>query len=129
MTLGQMIARRMNNSDTSQFRAALEAAKLTGNYDPMRGYTVFAVANNSYNKARTPEYFIVNDRVALGLIHGNHETVQTISGETLSITRSGNEYYINDMLVNDVQRNPEGLIYTVGGNRTSASLHAPQIKG
>lgn len=132
VSLGQLIAYRMDNPNLSQFRDAIKDARLPANYDPDKGYTVFAVTNNASTStgAKPVEYYVVNDRIALrNLCHTkseasctNTEWVKTISGDTLHITKFGSEYYVNDMLVNDVDRNPEGVIYTIGGIASPATL-------
>lgn len=131
VSLGQMIAYRMDAPQLSQFRDAVKNARLTDNFDPEKGYTVFAVANNVNVGGKSVEYFIVNDRIALRNMCKqvkndntcvSHDWVRTINGETLHISKLGSDFYVNDMLVNDVERNPEGLIYTIGGVASPASL-------
>lgn len=123
MTLGQMIASRMENEDeVSEFRDALAQSQLSGYFEPEKGYTVFAVVDDDYNASngkKPLESYIVNDRIALSIMPGTNDRAKSISGADVRIDRVGNSYFVNDMRVNRVERNPEGIIYIVGGPTSS----------
>jgi uncharacterized surface protein with fasciclin (FAS1) repeats len=117
MSLGKMIAMRIKDSNLSEFKKAMETAEITKPYDSEIGYTVFAPINSEFDAADHPmDYYIINKRFAFDTMDSVYDSMDNIGGTSISVNKTGNKsYYIDDMRVNEVDRNPEGTIYTVGG--------------
>lgn len=118
-TLGQMIAYRLNGSDTTEVRSVLEQVAIRGDaIDLQKGYTFFAIENDAFdanNAAQSIDKYLVSGRVPMTTMHGDADNATSVSGENILVSRTGNSYYVNGMRVKETIRNPEGTIYVIGG--------------
>lgn len=117
MSLGKMIASRITDPSLSEFKKALETAEIKKPYDPNLGYTVFAPINGEFDPKDHPmDHYIINNRVSLNTMTARYDTIENISGDDIRMHRTANKsYFVDDMRVNQVDRNPEGTILKVGG--------------
>ncbi|MEJ0009827.1 MAG: hypothetical protein WDN72_04455 [Alphaproteobacteria bacterium] len=118
LTLGQLIAFRITDPDLASFKTALQNSTIPETFDPAKGYTVFAPLH--YSGKEPVEHYIVNDRIAANLIDSTHDkTAQmgytSLNGDHLRVTKLNRSHFVNNMRINHVDRDPEGVIYTVGG--------------
>lgn len=123
LPFGQYIASRITDKSASEFKEWLATASMQGDIDITKGYTVFAVVDSAFDPAKPEhaiEHYIVNGRVGLKTMQGNADEVKAINGDSITIARTGNSYYVEGKRVNGVIKNPEGSIYLIGG-RVSAS--------
>lgn len=117
MTFGQLVGRHIKSSNLSDFKAALEKSEVS-NYDPSKGYTVFAPVNGKFDAAKHPvDAYIVNGHFAFDVMKGTNDTVTSMHGDKLRVSKVGESYYVNNMLVNSADSHSDGLIYTVGGSK------------
>lgn len=128
MTLGQYLAAQIDNPSLSNFKSALQGAVLSGNFDPNRGFTIFAPVNSAFNsediRNKPLEAYIVNDRIGLNTIHGTWDTATTISGDRITVSRQGQEFFFNDIRISNIDSTPYGVIYSVGGHTPSGHVAA-----
>ena len=125
LPLGQFIAMRVTDKDTSEFKNWLASSNINGTFDLEKGYTAFVVKDSDFDPSKPEhaiEHYIVNGRVAMTTMHGNADEITAINGDTLTIGRTGNSYYVDGKRVNDVIKNPEGTIYVIGGAMSAFSL-------
>lgn len=124
LTLGQLIALRISDPDLASFKAALERTPIPENFDVNKGFTVFAPVN--YNGEHPVDYYIVNDRMALNAMNGHTKVgvdhVTNLRGDTLQLSRIDRSYFVNSIRINNADRSPEGVIYTIGGMSDPAQL-------
>lgn len=125
MPLGAMIASRIEHSDAedaSQFKAWLAQSDIKG-FDMGKGYTIFAVTDNSFDANAHPiEHYIVNDRIGLPAVDGKNFTLTAINGDELRVGRLMGSHVVDGMRVNGVIKNPEGTIYLIGEPRSAFNL-------
>jgi hypothetical protein len=116
--LGAFIASRITDEDAGEFKQWLTAADVKGKFDVAKGYTAFVVVDDAFdagNPAKPVEHYIVNQRVGLTVMHGNQDFIKALNGDDIAISRTGNSYYVDGKRVNGVEKNPEGIIYYIGG--------------
>lgn len=128
MTLGQYLAAQVDSPSLSNFKTALERATITGNFDPNKGFTIFAPVNSltDGDKVRNMplEAFIINDRIGLNTMHGTWDTATALSGDKITLSRQAQEFYFNDMRISNIDSTPYGVIYSVGGHTPSGHVAA-----
>ncbi len=124
MSLGAMIAKRIKDPNLSEFKKAMETANISKPYDSEIGYTVFAPINSEFEQGEHPmDHYIINKRFSFDTMASVYDTLDNLGGTSISVNKTGNKsYYIDDMRVNEVDRNPEGSIYTVGGWQDASHL-------
>lgn len=118
MTLGQMIAMRITDSDATEFKQWLATSAIGGDFDVNKGYTAFVVVDSAFDPAKPEkpiEHYIVNNRVGLSVMHNNADYVKALNGDDILVSRTGTSYYVEGQRVNGVIKNPEGVIYFIGG--------------
>ncbi len=123
--LGQFIASRIDDKGATEFKQWLANSAIAGNFDVNKGYTAFVVVDSAFDPANPEhavEHYIVNERLGLPVMHGNQDFVKAINGDKISISRTGESYYVEDKRVNGVIKNPEGVIYLIGGPVSAFSL-------
>jgi hypothetical protein len=123
--LGGFIAERIEDRDASEFKQWISQSEIAYKLDVAKGYTAFVVLDNAFDSghpAHPVEHYIVNERLGLRTMQGNQDYITTINGDELSISRTGNSYYVDDMRVNGFEKNPEGVIYYIGGNHSAQNL-------
>lgn len=125
MTLGQMIASRIDDKRVTEFRNWLQTANIQGTFDVNKGYTAFAVVDSDFDPSKPEhpiEHYILNDREGLTVMHGNNDTFKALNGDKIDVSRVGNSYAVEGKRVNGVIKNPEGVIYLIGGPVSAFSL-------
>lgn len=129
---GQQIVNALQyRNDASDFRALLAtngiSQTLRDNHD---GYTAFVPLNKAFSKhnitipasmtrtatvnpeARTMlESHIMNKKFDVNLMHGSRDSMKAMNGENLTISRAGNNFYVNGKQIVGRQHDPEGIIY------------------
>lgn len=119
--IGASLAANITDPDTSEFRQALANAPLPANFDPSKGYTIFAVVNDAFDANDDPRSYVLNDVVTVNSMAGASDRFHTVAGDSIRFNRMGSSYYVDDMRVNDVTSAPNGVIYKIGGH-TAATL-------
>lgn len=123
--LGAFIASRIEDRDASEFKQWLEQSTVSSSYDTNDGYTAFVVVNDAFDSgspAKPADHYIVNRRVGLSLMQGNQDYLTALNGDEISISRTGRSYYVDGKRVNGVEKNPEGIIYYIGGEMSAQNI-------
>ncbi len=122
--------RIMDNNDLTTAIAALRASDLQETLSGDDKYTIFAPTNDAF--AKLPKATFDNlmkpenkqklaDVINYHLVKGEFDkltdgqTLTTVEGKTLKITKKGNDWYVNDtvkILKTDVDT-PDGAVYTI----------------
>ncbi len=125
LPFGEYLASRITNSDAQQFKEWLADSTLQGEVDITKGYTVFAVVDSAFDPAQpehSAEHYIINNRVGLKTMQGNADEVKAINGDSITISRTGNSYYVEGKRVNGVIKYPDGSVYLIGGAVSDTNL-------
>jgi len=121
--LGAFIAERITDKDASKFKQWLAGSDVKGAFDVNKGYTTFVVVDSAFDPAAKPvEHYIVNQRTGLSLMHGSQDVLKALNGDMVEISRTNNSYYVDGMRVNGVIKNPEGVIYLIGGSMSAQNI-------
>lgn len=118
LTLGQMIASRIDDKSATEFRDWLANSDIQGAFDVNKGYTAFVVVDSAFDPANPKhpvEHYIVNSRTGLTVMKGGNDVITAMNGDKLNISRIGTSYAVEGHRVNGVIKNPEGTIYLIGG--------------
>lgn len=129
---GQQIVNALQyRDDAANFRALLAANGISKTLrDNRNGYTAFVPLNEAFSKHnitvpaslhRTAavnsrmramlESHIVDKKYDVNLMHGNRDGLEAINGEAITISRAGNNFYVNGKQIVGRQHDPEGIIY------------------
>lgn len=125
LPFAEYLAARITNSDAQQFKEWLAMSNLQGEVDITKGYTVFAVVDSAFDPAQPEhpaEHYIVNSRVGFKTMQGNTDEVKAINGDSITISRTGNSYYVEGKRVNGVIKYPDGSVYLIGGPVSAFTL-------
>lgn len=125
LPFGQYLASRITDKNATEFRQWLDTASLQGKIDISKGYTVFAVVDSDFDPAKPEhevEHYIVNSRVGLKTMQGNADEVKAINGDSITIARTGNSYYVEGKRVNGVIKHADGSVYLIGGAVSDTNL-------
>lgn len=125
LPLGGFIASRIDGSEAGEFKNWLAQSTIQGDFDVNKGYTAFVVVDSAFdsgNPGKPVEHYIVNQRTGLGVMHGDQDFLKALNGDEISISRTGRSYYVDGMRVNGFEKNPEGVIYYIGGPTSAQNL-------
>lgn len=118
LPLGAFIASRIQDHDAGEFKQWLAQSTIQGDFDVNKGYTAFVVVDSAFDSghpAKPVEHYIINQRTGLSTMQGDQDYLKAVNGDEVSISRTGRSYYVDGMRVNGFEKNPEGVIYYIGG--------------
>lgn len=125
LPFGEYLASRITDSDAQQFKEWLATSNLQGQVDITKGYTVFALVDDAFDPAQpehTAEHYIVNRRVGLKTMQGNADEVKALNGDSITISRTGDSYYVEGKRVNGAIKHADGTVYLIGGAVSAFTL-------
>lgn len=129
----QIVAALADRPEGQSFRKLMAANGLSVSLrENDKGYTAFVPVNHAFDKAGlippegpapdgtinqsardALERHIVNSKFDVNLLHGTRQQVTNLSGEPITISRTGNQYYANGKLIVGRERTPEGILYFI----------------
>lgn len=128
----QIVAALQDYDEASTFRNLMAANGISVSLrDNDSGYTAFVPVDSSLTNVTLPtpaaqghinpharailENHIVNRKFDVNLMHGTRQHITPISGNRITISKAGNNFYANGHLIVSRTHNPEGIIYFVKG--------------
>jgi uncharacterized surface protein with fasciclin (FAS1) repeats len=108
------------------------------------GYTAFVPVNEAFANMtiappqpgqfnpelrRVLENHVVDAKFDVNLLHGQHDRIQSLSGQMLTVSKAGRGYYVNGQPILDRMHTPEGIIYFIAAplnaSPTNAAFYNP----
>jgi uncharacterized surface protein with fasciclin (FAS1) repeats len=139
---GQQIAAMLkDNEKASTFRDLIAANGLSKSLrDNDKGYTAFVPVNAAFEGMTLPtpaavgtvnpqaqailEDHIVDSKFDVNLLHGQRDSVKSLSGKKITISKAGKNFYANGHLIVGRQHSPEGIIYFIQNVISSPDMHS-----
>lgn len=129
----QIVAALDERGDASNFRNLVAVNGLPASLrDDEDGYTAFVPVDRAFEGASIQipatanpngtidpqaravlEQHITDSKYDINLLHGTRDSVTTLSGDKITISKMGQNYYANGHLIVDRWHDPEGIIYFI----------------
>lgn len=136
---GQQIAAELQGEDkASTFRGLIAANGLSQTLrDDDDGYTAFVPVNSAFDGMSFPpaapgqfnpqvramlDDHVVDSKFDVNLLHGQRDSIESISGKRIIVSKRGRSFYANGHLIVDRMHTPEGIYYFVETPLTSSDI-------